>query len=156
MTEPTVTVPTWTPPAWMNACMSFVLKTPLLHRMVSGSIVLITFTGRKSGQRHSTPVSYDLEGNTVTILTKKFRQWWKNFETHPDVELRLKGRTVRGRASASVGNEALLPVLAAFLERHPRDAQAYGITLGPGNQPDPAAVRALLPQIVIVRVALDS
>jgi len=155
MAEPTVTVPAWTPPAWMNACMKFVLKTPLLHRMVSGGIVLITFTGRKSGQRHSTPVSYDLDGKTVTILTKKLRQWWKNFGTYPEVELRLAGRTVRGRASASVGAETMQPVLAAFLERHPHDAQAYGITLGPDGKPDPAIVRALLPQIVIVRVTLE-
>ncbi len=155
MTETTVTVPTWAPPAWMNACMKFVLKTPLLHRMVSSSILLITFTGSKSGQRYSTPVSYDQDGQTVTILTKKLRKWWKNFETHPEVELRIAGRTVRGRASASVGDEALQPVLAGFLERHPHDSQAYGITLGPDGKVDPAMVQALLPQIVIVRVALE-
>lgn len=39
----------WTPSPTMNSFMSTVLRTPLLHRMLSGSMLLITFTGRKSG-----------------------------------------------------------------------------------------------------------
>ena len=52
MTEKKTTIP----PA-VNAGMRFILRSPL-HGMVSKTITLISFTGRKSGKAYSTPVSY--------------------------------------------------------------------------------------------------
>ncbi len=40
-----------------------------LHFLVSKSIMLITFTGRKTGNRYTTPISYLPEGDTVTVFT---------------------------------------------------------------------------------------
>ena len=62
------------PPA-VNAAMRFILRSPL-HGMVSKTITLITFTGRKSGKTYSTPVSYSQKGSQVTIFTHG--EWYKN------------------------------------------------------------------------------
>ncbi|MBN1563988.1 MAG: nitroreductase family deazaflavin-dependent oxidoreductase [Anaerolineae bacterium] len=156
MSEMQITVPNWTPPKWMNASMKFMLKTPGLQAVVGKKIALITFTGSKSGKTYTTPVTYAREGNTVIMLTKRFRAWWKNFATRPDVTLRLAGKTYTGRATAHIDDEAELSTLIAFLRQNSQDAKAYGITLGPDGALSEADARVLLPQLVIVRVALNA
>ena len=44
-----------------NTFIKLFLRSPL-HRMMSKSTLLITFTGRKSGNKYTTPVNYSLEG----------------------------------------------------------------------------------------------
>jgi deazaflavin-dependent oxidoreductase (nitroreductase family) len=154
-TERAVAVPTWTPPGWMNATVKLLLRTPGLQSWLGRSIALITWTGRRSGRRYTTPVSYYRSDAEVTLLTKRFRPWWRNFTEQPRVELRLAGETVRGRARASVGEEAALPRLIEFLEHNTHDAKAYGVKLGGDGRLDERDARALLPQVVVVEVALD-
>ena len=55
-------------PPIVNSTMKFVLRSPV-HGMVSKTILLITFTGRKSGKTYSTPVSYSQTGDQVAIFT---------------------------------------------------------------------------------------
>lgn len=155
MIESTHQLPTATPPKWMNASMKFFLKTPGLQNLIGKSIAVITFTGHKSGKRYSTPVTYYRDGNTVVLLTKKFRPWWRNFATNPDIELRLAGQTVHGRAVACVGDEATLPLLATFLEHRRQDAKYYNVRIQPDGKPNMDDVRALLPLVVLVRVTLE-
>jgi deazaflavin-dependent oxidoreductase (nitroreductase family) len=151
----TVTVPTWTPPRWLNAMMMTMLRTPVLQNILGRGIALITVTGRKSGRLYTTPVSYYREGDTVTVLSKRFRAWWRNFDERPDVELRLAGQLVHGRARASVGDESELPMLARFLEQRRADAKAYGVGFTPDGQIHREQLRSLLSQIVVIRIALN-
>jgi hypothetical protein len=152
--ERTVTVPTWKPPGWMNAAMRAFLRTPGLQSWLGRSIALISWTGRRSGRRYTTPVSYHRRDRQVTVLTKRFRPWWRNFADRPEVELRLAGETVRGRARASVGDERALPRLIEFLEHNPRDARAYGVEIGADGRLDERDARALLDQVVVVEIEL--
>jgi deazaflavin-dependent oxidoreductase (nitroreductase family) len=154
MNMETVQVPTWSPPAWMNATVRGMLRTPGIERWLGKGIALLTITGKKTGKLYRIPVSYHREGDAVTILTKKFRRWWRNLEAKPDVEIRLAGRTYPGKASARSGDERDLPTLIDFLESRPMDARAYGISLSPEGEVSAGMARALLNQIVVVRVAL--
>jgi len=156
MTTETLTVPTWTPPKWLNGMMKVLLRTPGLQNWIGKSIALITFTGRRSGKSYSTPVTYCREGDTVIVLSKKFRTWWRNFLEEPQVELRLKGRTLRGRAHVGIGDEADLPALVTFLENRRMDAKAYGVPFTPEGRIHQDQARAILPQIVIIRITLGS
>ncbi len=154
MSDDSVRVPTWTPPRWMNIAMGFLLRTPGLQRLLGRATALITFTGRRSGRRYTTPVTYTRSDDAVIILSKKFRTWWRNLASHPEVELRLAGEVVRGHAEASRGDASALATLIEYLQSRPRDAKFYGVRLGPDGEPDERDARALLPQIVVVRVAL--
>jgi hypothetical protein len=58
-------------PPGFNAFMKFILRTPLLHNLVSSKIMLITFKGRKSGKTYSTPVSYYQDGNSVLARARR-------------------------------------------------------------------------------------
>ena len=86
-------------PAWLypiiNPTISAVLRSPLGYRL-NGVLTVITFAGRKSGRRFSTPVGYSRAGDTVTLLVH--RPWWKNFRGGADVSLYLDRRWQRGRA----------------------------------------------------------
>jgi deazaflavin-dependent oxidoreductase (nitroreductase family) len=80
----------------MNGIMKFILRSPL-HGMVSDTIMIITFTGRKSGKTYSTPVTYIQQGSTITCFTRA--PWWKNFKEEPQVKLRVRGEVLYGTAT---------------------------------------------------------
>lgn len=149
-----VTVPTRTPPKWLNWMMLRMLRTPGLQRWIGEGVALLTFTGRRSGRRYTIPISYARDGTRVTALTKKTRSWWRNFADEPNVELRLAGQTFSADAIATVDDPEALPILTGFLEQRPFDAKAYGTPLRDGRLAEEDA-RALLPQVVLLRFELS-
>jgi hypothetical protein len=68
------------------------------HGRVSKAVMLISFTGRKSGRRLSTPVRYTREGDLVWFLTDM--PWWKNLRGGAPVTLLLEGVETAGTAYA--------------------------------------------------------
>lgn len=150
----TTTFPAWTPPRWLNAFMKAMLHTPGLQKLIGRGVALITVTGRKSGRTYTTPVSYERDGNDVIILSRRTRTWWRNLAANPQVQLRLAGEPVHGSAEVSVGDDAALPLLAAFLRSHPRDAKFYRVTVSSEGEVNEAEARAVLPHLVVVHVTL--
>ena len=113
-------------PPFVNQTMKFVLRSPL-HGMVSKSILLITFTGRKSGKTYTTPVSYSQTGDQVRIFTHS--NWWKNLRSGAPVILRLRGRELKGLAeTVAEDKQAIADGLAAHLRKVTSDARYYGVT----------------------------
>ena len=78
-----------------NIFVKPLLKSPL-HRLVSSQFMLITFVGRKSGQKYTTPVQYVREEDCYIFFTNKGRRWWKNLLSGRSVILRLRGEDVVG------------------------------------------------------------
>jgi len=72
----------------INPVMRMLLHSPL-HRIFSDSIMLITWTGRKSGKQFTTPVRYLREGKTICCFTLKENVWWRNLRDGEIVTLRL-------------------------------------------------------------------
>lgn len=54
--------------------MRWVLRTPGLQTMVGREVALLGFKGRKTGRSYTIPVSYQRDGDTVTVVTKKLRK----------------------------------------------------------------------------------
>lgn len=154
MTDPNVSTPSGNVPAWLNALMTMFLKTPGLQKILGKPIALLSFTGRRTGRSYTIPISYERRDDTVLMLTKKTRSWWRNFEDQPGVELRLAGRVLRGTAEAHVGTEQDLEEVAAFLATRPQDAKAYGVTRLSDGSLDPQDIRAHLPKTVVIHVQL--
>lgn len=137
---------------WLNKMMRVFLNTPGLDRMLGGSMALIAFEGRKTGKVYETPVSYARVDDTVVVLSRASRVWWRNLRERPVVRLRLAGEEYYGRSTVNVGGEAELDTVVGFLERRRFDAKAYGISLGPDGKPSETDVRTLLPGIVVIRI----
>ncbi|HSK25106.1 MAG TPA: nitroreductase/quinone reductase family protein [Egicoccus sp.] len=156
MTTTAPTVPTAVPPAWANALVGGLLRTPGLELLVGRGLALVTVTGRRTGTRYTTPVAYHRDGDTVTILTKSSRTWWRNLEARPEVELRLAGRRYRGLARATVDDPSTLFTVLEHLTRSPRSARRfYGVTITDDADDNARQARAILPYLAVVRVTLQ-
>ena len=89
----------------VNPTIGAILRSPL-HGIMSGALMLITFTVRRTGRRITTPVSYQRRGDTLRVLVH--RPWWKNLRDGAVVTVRLQGRDRAGRASATQERAVLL------------------------------------------------
>lgn len=139
-------------PPFVNNTMKFILRSPL-HGLISKAIVLISFTGRKSGKTYSTPVSYSQSGNQVFIFTHA--EWWKNLRGGAPVTLRLRGRDVQGRADVvAEDKQAVAAGLSVHLRQVPNDAQFYKVTFDDQKNPRAEEVAQAAQTVVMVRVSL--
>lgn len=148
--------PRWTPAPWLNWMMTVMLKTPGLQRMVGKSTALITFTGRKSGNRITTPLSYVRVGDRVLTTGHRTRQWWRNLEANPHVLVRLAGQDHQGVASVMEDPDNALDEFVAFLEAQPVVAKLSDVALDGEGRADREAARTALEYTVMVSVKLEN
>ncbi|MGZ3601481.1 MAG: nitroreductase/quinone reductase family protein [Ktedonobacterales bacterium] len=143
------------PPPDMKAVNPFVrllLRSPL-HFLLSNSLLLLTYTGRKSGKRYTIPVSYAREGNVITVFTH--HAWWKNLKGGAPVQVEIK-RVRRDGTAEAISDDvpAIAAQLLAQLRGHPMLARSYHVPLDRDGQPDPEAVRLVAQHQVMVRIQL--
>ncbi|MDP9373785.1 MAG: nitroreductase family deazaflavin-dependent oxidoreductase [Chloroflexota bacterium] len=120
----------------INVVVRLLLRSPL-HPLLSGSVVLLTLRGRRTGWRYTVPVSYIHEGDHLICFTGGvWSAWWRNLLAGAPVSVRLRGRELPGEARAITDGVVIVPPLTTFLRRFPRTARRFGITVGPDNQPD--------------------
>ncbi len=143
--------PTTVPPI-VNKTMKFLLRSPM-HGLVSKIVLLITFTGRKSGKTYTTPVSYSQSGDQVYIFTHA--TWWKNLRRGSPVTLRLRGRDLQGLAEpVAEDKQAIAAGLMEHLRRVPSDAKYYGVTFDEHKNPRVEEVEKGAETVVMIRVQL--
>ncbi len=141
-----------TVPPFVNKAMKFVLGSPA-HGMVSKTVLLITFTGRKSGKTYTTPVSYSQHGDQVYIFTHA--NWWKNLRRGAPVSLRIRGRELQGLAEpVAEDKQAIAAGLAEHLKKVPSDARWYGVSFDENGNPNAEEVAKGAQTVVMVRVQL--
>jgi hypothetical protein len=145
--------------AIINLIARLLLCSPF-HGVLSGSILLVRFTGRVSGKSYTTPVRYIDDAHTVRFFTSKDTQWWKNMRGEVEVVLRIQGKEQCYRTSAITDSPGVIrPFLIELLQRYPQDAAYHEITLTNGKVSDENGFeRALTSTVMIVatRVISDS
>lgn len=98
----------------VNPALRAILRSPV-HRLASGRVALLTYTGRRSGREHTLPCFYRDKGDEVTIAVgwPDHKVWWRNLtgEGGP-VRLLIQGHELQGHAVATreAGRDALLRV----------------------------------------------
>lgn len=139
-------------PPYVNSAMKFVLRSPL-HGLVSKTILLITFTGRKSGKTYTTPVSYSQSDGRVTIFTHA--NWWVNLIGEAPVTLYIRGRELQGLADPVTDDkDAIATALTEHLRKVPSDARYYGVTFDEHANPRAEEVIKAVQSTVMLRVRL--
>jgi hypothetical protein len=98
----------------VNPPLRTILRSPL-HRLASGRVGLITYTGRRSGREYTIPCFYRDNGDEVTIPVgwPDRKVWWRNLTGKGGpVRLVVQGRELRGHAIATrdAGRDALVRV----------------------------------------------
>jgi deazaflavin-dependent oxidoreductase (nitroreductase family) len=141
-----------TVPPIVNRSMKLVLRSPL-HEIVSKSVLLITFTGRKSGKTYTTPVSYSQFDDQVYIFSHA--NWWKNLRNGASVSLRIRGRELNGLAEpVAEDKQAVGAALTEHLRKVRSDAPYYGVSYDESGNPRAEDVAKAVQTVVMVRVRL--
>ncbi len=74
------------------------------------TILLLTTTGRTSGEKRTSPLIYARDGERYVIIASKggapdHPGWYKNLDKDPEVELQVKDEVFRARAHTVHGPE---------------------------------------------------
>jgi hypothetical protein len=134
----------------INPMMRLLLRSPL-HGLVSDSLMLIGYAGRRSGRRYATPVRYVRAGATIRCFSTQATRWWRNLKGGASVSLRLQGRELPCEAVAIDDDPARTRVaLEAYLRQFPQDAAYHDVRLGPDGAPLPADLERAAQHAVLV------
>jgi nitroimidazol reductase NimA-like FMN-containing flavoprotein (pyridoxamine 5'-phosphate oxidase superfamily) len=114
----------------VNPLVRLLLRSPL-HRLLSRSLVILSYQGRKTGRWHSLPCMYARHGQHLYIIPghPDRKLWWRNLRQPTPVRLRLQGRDLNGTATASSDPEAVAAGLRRYLARYPKTARPLGVQL---------------------------
>lgn len=115
-----------------NDFVKKLLRSPL-HGLMSGSTLLITVKGRKTGRWITLPVNYICEGNSLWVVTKRDRTWWRNLLGGAPVKVCLKGKNLDAFAEAVLDAEEVSDWLGAYIRRFPISAKAIGVRMENGK-----------------------
>ena len=119
----------------INPIMRALLRSPI-HFIMSGSLMLITFTGRQSGRRFTTPVRYVRVDGAVRCFTAAKNRWWRNLRGGATVSLLIAGKEARYQAVA-IDNDPprIRAALQHYLDLFPADAAYHEIRLNRDRTP---------------------
>ncbi|HET8911751.1 MAG TPA: nitroreductase/quinone reductase family protein [Ktedonobacteraceae bacterium] len=81
----------------VNALVTTILHSRW-HDLMSQRLLLITFTGRNSGKKFTTPIRYKQEGETLQIKIVAEYSWWKNLIPEQTVHILLRRQKRTGTA----------------------------------------------------------
>jgi hypothetical protein len=88
----------------VNKVFVGLMNVPGIGGLIGRGLVVIRYTGRRSGKTFETPVGYRRSGDTLTInvAAPDGKNWWRNFlgEGAPITLLNLNGRDRNGHAVA--------------------------------------------------------
>ncbi len=131
-----------------NAAVGSLLRSPA-RPLLSGRLLLLTYTGRRTGRRFSLPVQYARTGHRVVLWpASPEHKHWRNFDDPAEVTLWIQGRPAAGIARVPRDDEERRAALTAYVERFPGAARMLGSWAGlPGL---PESGRAPPPPVVVV------
>jgi deazaflavin-dependent oxidoreductase (nitroreductase family) len=80
------------------------------HDWNGTTVLLLTTTGRRSGEQRTTPLIYQEHGDAYLVVASKGGAdeppaWYLNLEAKPDVEVQVKGDRFKGRARTATPDE---------------------------------------------------
>lgn len=130
-----------------------------LHRLVSKSIIILVYTGRRSGEKFAVPVNYALTEEAgslkIWISSKRERVWWRNFIGGNDAELVFRGNCLPVELAAVTDPDQVAEGLARYLRAIPGAARYFGVGLDEDGQPGLDDIRRAAADRVMVYANLE-
>ena len=137
-----------------NTFVGGILRSPF-HGLLSKNVMLITFTGRVSGKRYTTPVNYLLIGDVLYVVSTRDCTWWRNLRGGSPVTLRLNGEKVHGWGDVVEDDERIHQHLLTYIQEAPILARYFGVGLDVDGRPDDEDVTRASRSRVMVIIRLD-
>ena len=80
------------------------------ERIFGNRMLLLTTTGRKTGQPRTKPVAYLTDGDALVIIAgaagaSKHPDWWLNLQSHPEALVQVGRRKLRVRVTRALLEE---------------------------------------------------
>jgi deazaflavin-dependent oxidoreductase (nitroreductase family) len=138
---------------WFNSIMIFLLRSPL-HGFFSGSMMLITFAGRKSGKAITVPTNYVRDNGKLLVTSLRARTWWRNLRGGAPVTVCLQGRDYSGEGKTIEDMDAVAEGLRAYFRRVPQWAKYSGVTIDASGEPNAESVKRAAQDKVIVEIRI--
>lgn len=138
----------------INPFVSTILRSPL-HRVLSSQVLLLTFTGRKTGKRYTIPVGYTPEGDTLTLFSSK--SWYKNLRGGSPVVVHLKGSRRTGLAEVIEDRGAKLEAAERLIAKYGLKGagRRIGLALDISPPPTKEELAAAVDGYAAIRIVLD-
>src|SRR5258708_8099450 len=112
-------------PLWMfklmNPVMKALLRSPL-HRLLDGTLMLLMYTGHKTGRQYTIPIGYFVWGEGE-LLSFSSARWWTNLRGGVPVTLLLKGRRVQAVPTVLEQREVVIDTPQGFIPTSYRKAR---------------------------------
>ena len=114
-----------------------------LGPIVGKFVLLLTTTGRKSGQPRVTPLVYEQRGEAIYVASARgaSADWLCNIQANPRVRVRLGQRQFKGLAEVINDPEKIADYLQHQYDRNPT---AFGAILRAEGLPNPPSRADLL------------
>jgi hypothetical protein len=121
----------------MRAALSLPFATP-----INAKLMLIFYTGRKTGNAYRQPVSYVRDGDV--LLTPGGGRWTLNLAGGRPVQIRLRGRLETARPELVTDPAEVERLLGVIGEKNPQAARFIPIPRRDDGRLDPDALGAAL------------
>lgn len=136
-----------------NSIVVALLRSPL-HFIFSNTVLLLSYTGRKSGKRYRLPVNYVQAGDRLLVISHRSRTWWRNLRNGASVGLRLKGYDYNALAEALEEPAAVVEALGEYFQYAPHTARYFNVCLDSAGRPFLEDLLSAAQERVAVRIRL--
>jgi hypothetical protein len=138
---------------WFNPIMTWLLNSRF-HKMVSGSTLLLTITGRKSGRTINVPVNYIRDGKTLWVLSDRNRIWWRNLIGGAALSVTLARKTKQARGEVILHDREVMHALTEYFKRSPMMAKYLKVKIDREGNPDLSDLGAAARTRVVIKISI--
>ncbi len=134
----------------VNPLVSLLLRSPL-HFLASKSLMVVTFWGRKSGKKYSTPVRYLRVDNTIVSFSSDDTAWWRNLREGAKANLLVQGNSIECTTTViEHDNEKVREWLEYYFKQFPQDAAYHDVTLLGDGSADPDTMEVAVEHAIVM------
>ncbi len=137
----------------VNPALRVLLRSPLAGRL-PGGLILVRFSGRKTGREYELPVGiHDVDGRPAVLSNSR---WRENFRGGAPVSI-VQGGVIRTGTGTLVDEPDAAAAIALGLLREygPEQAPRMGLRIEPGHEPTVEDLRRLDPMPAFILLDLD-
>jgi hypothetical protein len=139
---------------WFNPIMKWLITSPL-HFFVSKNMMLIIYTGRKSGKTYTTPINYLRVGNTIYATSRQNRVWWRNLRGKIPVKLVLERKKVTAIPEVAEDQESITTLMANYFQLAPKLARYYKVRLDSAGVLVPEDLARIAKTMIVVTFKIE-
>lgn len=136
---------------YFNACLRWLLRSRL-HRVLSGKVMLIEVTGRRTGRRYVIPIAY-AEHDGAVLMGVARTAWLRNLAPHRPVTLTVRGRRRVAHPEIIADEDRVAELYPAILRHNSAHGKIQQLRLETDGSINRADLRAGLDRgLVLVRL----